>query len=520
MVMRFFAYPPPDIYRDCEFAQKGSCLVHPNILTCCYSERSEVSQRIFRTVSKKLLLFVLLLFVFLSSIGQTIVLEKNTLLKTTDDFILCSPNSVADILLDSADSKTVLLAAGLFSDDVERVTGQKPVIKYNARSASGNCVIAGSIEGCGFIRELVRKKIINISEVKGKWEACLIQCVENPVKGINKSLVIAGSDRRGTAFGLLELSRQMGVSPWYYFADVPPVKREEIIIKKGTLIQKSPSVQYRGIFINDEMWGIRPWDQEYPGELWNYVANRELITVGGKWDRMASLPGPWGNQWRQWDMPPVSYYSGEGNSELYLSMEGGGKDILPGFSVFNSDKHYIDLFNAGNGVVYWEAEASANWIKLNEMAGVISDEKRIWITVDAEKAPKGNNMQGQVVFKWNTSEDEEWRSWENLSETDREAYKKVTLSYSSPGKNRAVRVILFNPVEPSVEKIKGFAESNGCISMEAEHFSRKNDANRACWSILEGLGRTGNSVTTLPFNLPGFKTVDEILSGSPGIGLL
>lgn len=172
----------------------------------------EESQPILRTVPEKLLLFVLLLFVFLSSIGQTIVLEKNTLLKTTDDFILCSPNSVADILLDSADSKTVLLAAGLFSDDVERVTGQKPAIKYNARSVSGNCVIAGS-------------------------------------------------DRRGTAFGLLELSRQMGVSPWYYFADVPPVKREEIIIKKGTLIQKSPSVQYRGIFINDEMWGIRPWDQ-------------------------------------------------------------------------------------------------------------------------------------------------------------------------------------------------------------------------------------------------------------------
>jgi hypothetical protein len=212
---------------------------------------------------KKLLFFLLLLFFFINSNGQTIVLEKNTLLSSQDDFILFSNNFKADILLDSTDSKTVILAAGLFSDDVERVSGKKPALAFNARSVSGNCVIAGSVEGSKTIRDLIRRKVIDVSEIKGKWESCLIQVVENPLKGIDKALVIAGSDRRGAAYGLMELSKQMGVSPWYYFADIPPVKRNEIIIKHVRFIQKSPSVKYRGIFINDEMWGLRPLGNEH-----------------------------------------------------------------------------------------------------------------------------------------------------------------------------------------------------------------------------------------------------------------
>ena len=216
-------------------------------------------------------------------------------------------------------------------------------------------------------------------------------------------------------------------------------------------------------------------------------------------------------------MPPFSSFSGEGEPELQVTPEGGKKDQLPGFSVYDTGKHFLDLYNTGNGVVYWEAEVSSGWIKLSETKGVISDEKRIWVTVNGENAPKGSNVQGKVVIRWNTSTDEEWRSWENLSEKDKEAYKNGTLTYYDPGNNREVSVNLFNPVEPSIRSVKGFVENNGCISIEAEHFSRKNDKNQAWWSVLEGLGRTGNSVITIPFNIPDFKTKDEILSDSPSL---
>ena len=208
---------------------------------------------------KKVSLQIIFSLICLHLFGQQMVLNKDAVSFAKNDFVLAADNFVADILLDSNDNKTVLLAAGLFSDDVKRVFGQKPSIKFTAQSISGNCIIAGSIEDSRVIKDLIKRKVIDVSAIKGNWEACLIQVVENPIKGVGKALVIVGSDRRGTAYGLMELSKQMGVSPWYYFADVPSVKRKQIIIQQGRFIQNSPSVKYRGIFINDEMWGLRPW---------------------------------------------------------------------------------------------------------------------------------------------------------------------------------------------------------------------------------------------------------------------
>jgi hypothetical protein len=208
---------------------------------------------------KILLLPILLLFASLSINAQQIDLVSESESGSIPGFILAESKFVVDILLDPGDNKTVHLAAGLFSDDVERVSGLKPEIKTDINTVSKICVIAGSIEESRLIRDLVKRRVIDVSDVKGKWESCLIQVVENPMKGIDKALVIVGSDRRGTAYGLLELSKQIGVSPWYYFADVPVVKRSKIVVNRGRFVQKTPSVQYRGIFINDEMWGLRPW---------------------------------------------------------------------------------------------------------------------------------------------------------------------------------------------------------------------------------------------------------------------
>jgi len=87
------------------------------------------------------------------------------------DFCLASQIFTADILVDEDDSKTVLLATGLLSDDVERITGRKPGVKYHMNAISSDCVIIGSIDGSKIIKELVKKKKIDIAEIKGKWES-------------------------------------------------------------------------------------------------------------------------------------------------------------------------------------------------------------------------------------------------------------------------------------------------------------------------------------------------------------
>ena len=827
---------------------------------------------------------------------------------SAQDFQLVTKQNHAVILIDDQDYPTVKLCAGLFRDDVERVTGYKPSLITIQKEDIPFCVIIGSIERSSIIRKLISSRKIDVSGVKGQWESCLTQTVENPLPGIARALVIAGSDRRGTAYGIFELSKQIGVSPWYYFADAPIRKTAELSVKAGKIVLKSPSVKYRGIFINDEMWSLRPWalntlapdeglgigpttyskifelllrlkanlvwpamqqktrpfnqyeqnkvvadeyaiimgsshiepmlrnniagaewDTEYPGEPWDYVKNRdhiykywedrvkangryenmytvgkrgkddeagsditlplleqifadqrsilrkwvnkdvtkvpqvlipytevlglynqglkvpddvticwpddnygnirqlpnqkeqlrsggsgiyyhfqwlngasnaytwtcttplaltwsemkkaydfgakklwvvnvgdikpaemnieyfmqmawdisvwdhqnssqfitqwatrefgpqhassiagimgkhyelgyarrpesmvlwngrenklnwewfstdnyddevqiridayqslinqvdviyeslpveskdaffemvvynvkgtalhnikvlnaqksntygaqkrssaasyaakaqeaeneinklihhynrELVTVGSKWDHMASLPGPWGAQWRQWDMPPLSFYSGDGEPSLSAIAEGGDTVNLPGFSVYNQDRGFIDLYNTGTGVIYWSSKTSADWIVLSETSGVLSDEKRIWVSIDWNKAPKGIAGKSKITFRESSSAEIE-------------------------GTGREFNLTIFNPASPAPGELKGFVESNGYISIEAEHFSRKSNGQAAAWTIIEGLGRTGNSVTVLPPTVLSIIDPEKIVAGSP-----
>jgi hypothetical protein len=103
---------------------------------------------------------------------------------------------------------------------------------------------------------------IDVAGVAGKWEAAVTEVVAAPMVGlpaVQRALVIAGSDRRGAAYALFALSRQMGVSPWYWWADVPVAHRQAVYVGAGVHVQPPPSVEYRGIFLNDEDWGLRPW---------------------------------------------------------------------------------------------------------------------------------------------------------------------------------------------------------------------------------------------------------------------
>jgi hypothetical protein len=202
-------------------------------------------------------LFVLCVFLItIQTASAQVRVTQNQ--KSKSAFTLVS-NRATPIYYDQKDAEVVRRTAHLFADDVYSVTGKKPELINTENDLRKNIIIVGTIENNSLIQELLRQKRIDASVVKDGWEQYVITLVEKPFKGVDKALVIAGSDRRGAAYGLLSISEAIGVSPWYWWADVPLKKRNDIYLEIKTFASSTPSVKYRGIFINDEDWGLHPW---------------------------------------------------------------------------------------------------------------------------------------------------------------------------------------------------------------------------------------------------------------------
>ncbi len=178
---------------------------------------------------------------------------------TANSFPLVHNGESAVILFDAADASVVKIAAEALVKDIALVTGAEPDICTNGEKLPKLAVIIGSMEKSRFIKELCKAKKIPAHRIQGKWETFLIAAVDQPLKGVERALVIAGGDPRGAAFGVFELSKRIGVSPWYWWADVQPEKRESLFIGPRMMVSGPPSVKYRGIFLNDEDWGLKPW---------------------------------------------------------------------------------------------------------------------------------------------------------------------------------------------------------------------------------------------------------------------
>ncbi len=172
-------------------------------------------------------------------------------------FPLVLDGRAAPIRVDGADDPGVLRAAGDLQADIERVTGIKPEISTGKVE-----VIVGTLGRSAWIDQLAKAGKIDAAAIAGKWESFLISTVEKPLPGVDRALVIAGSDRRGTIYGIYTLSEQIGVSPWYWWADVPVKRRENLLIPTGTRVVGPPAVKYRGIFINDEEPALGGWARE------------------------------------------------------------------------------------------------------------------------------------------------------------------------------------------------------------------------------------------------------------------
>ena len=192
------------------------------------------------------------LFLYSSSLAQV---DKNNLAITSNavanSFPLFNNAVTPTFYYDSKDAKVVQIAAEAFANDINLISGKQIKLNTTNKVPGSYAVIAGTIGHSKLIDGLIKNRSVDVSPIKNKWE-CFI------VKIVGKKLIIAGSDRRGTAFGIFHLSRLMGVSPFVWWADAVPEKKQQLFVS-GNYTSTTPSVQYRGIFINDEDWGLQPW---------------------------------------------------------------------------------------------------------------------------------------------------------------------------------------------------------------------------------------------------------------------
>ena len=189
-------------------------------------------------------------------------------------FVLYTSEKSAPLVVSDADWPGVVRAVGDLSADVGRVTGHAaPLVKDVAVAKSEEVVLIGTIGKSPLIDALVKAKKLDVSGIAGKWESAVTTIVERPMPGVKRALVIAGADKRGTIYGIYDLSEQIGVSPWYWWADVRVPHKDALYVMPGRVVQPVPAVKYRGIFFNDEAPCLSGWTKEKFGGM-----NHEFYT--------------------------------------------------------------------------------------------------------------------------------------------------------------------------------------------------------------------------------------------------
>lgn len=188
-------------------------------------------------------------------------------------FTLAQNGAVASLYVDPKDDWGVMHAAHELQADIQRVTGSKPALprspespRLGPESVQQDIILIGTIGKSRLIDRLIRNHAIDVSSTRGRWESTLTQVVNHPLPGVARALVIAGSDPRGTIYGIYDLSEGIGVSPWYWWADVPVPHRDALYAEPGRWVVGPPAVKYRGIFLNDERPSLTGWaDEKYGG---------------------------------------------------------------------------------------------------------------------------------------------------------------------------------------------------------------------------------------------------------------
>lgn len=213
-------------------------------------------------------LYLVSLFSHTLGLGQKSVISFNS---TNGRLRLVGGMSTPSIMVDGQDWPGVVRTASDLAKDFGQVTGRNISVSAvngtvsNSTRGGEVAIIAGTIGKSNLIGSMIDAGKIDVSQIRGKWESFITQVVSSPMPGTQQALVIAGSDKRGTIYGMYDLSEQIGVSPWYWWADVPAQQHSTIYVTNTTKLQGPPSVKYRGFFLNDEQPALNNWVRDnYP----------------------------------------------------------------------------------------------------------------------------------------------------------------------------------------------------------------------------------------------------------------
>ncbi|MFT3738162.1 MAG: glycosyl hydrolase 115 family protein [Breznakibacter sp.] len=329
-----------------------------------------------------------------------------------DDFPVVGLNqSAASIRYDANDHKGVVRAIGDLQNDIASVTGIKPNI-ITFQTSSEYEIVIGTLGKSKQLDKLVASKRLDTKDLKGKWESFVITTIDNPEPNVRKCLVIAGSDKRGTIYGIYELSRQLGVSPWYWWADVPAKHRASAYVVSGRFASGEPKVRYRGIFINDEAPCFTGWANEKFGGLNSQMYTRmfELLLrlrANYLWPAMwgsafneddpenprladeygivmgTSHHEPMMRSQKEWGMHRKSYGNGEWD---YKTNEGGLKRFWEdGLDRNNNYEHVITMAMRGDGDLPMDGSGSTGE-NFKLLGKIIEDQRGIIAKVTKKPA--------------------------------------------------------------------------------------------------------------------------------------
>ena len=226
--------------------------------------------------------------------GICVMLMTMTATAQTDKFCIAKDGKATTIVVDENDWKGVLRAANDLSDDVRKVTGVSSAMRLidNGQLTIDNSIIVGTIGKSKLVDRLIKQKKIDVKKIKGHWEGYCIDVVDG-------NLVIAGCDKRGTIYGIYEISKRIGVSPWYWMADAPIVHQDELYYDEGRICDW-PAVKYRGIFINDEWPSFGTWCTKHFGGI-NSKAYEKVFELLLRLKANYFWPAMWGTNFNEDD---------------------------------------------------------------------------------------------------------------------------------------------------------------------------------------------------------------------------
>ena len=167
-------------------------------------------------------------------------------------FPLVEHGVAAPIVVSASDFAGVIRVADDLQSDIAKVTGVTPSLTHDTIPNRRDIVLVGTIGKSTLIDKLIAERKLDVRDIRGKWETTVETIVNDPLPGVRRAFVIAGSDQRGTIYGAYDVSKRIGVSPWYWWDDVPAARHDALYLLPGRHSQGTPAVKYRGFFINDE----------------------------------------------------------------------------------------------------------------------------------------------------------------------------------------------------------------------------------------------------------------------------